>query len=110
MKIRTLLLATAAAASLLTANLFGRGGVHDPLALDPRLPPISPRRRGWNKGRVPDPRHPPSKVLLRQIAKERAIGIDPKYRNRRSENDKGVQLDWLVRSEQWDKANPMKVS
>lgn len=101
----------AALSALVTGMTFGRGGFMDPLRAsplpDPRLPPISPRFRRRGRGNA---RKGPSATFLRQIAREKAVGIDPIYLNGMP---RGVREDlrsnWRAQAAVWDKAHP-KVS
>ena len=65
----------------------------------------------WRGRNYPMPRKAHSQVYLRQLAKERAIGIDPKYlhaKNSRTTPFVLIRREWLARSEMWDKANPVE--
>jgi hypothetical protein len=100
MKIKSLLLGAVAALSM--ASFFGASAASNvPPVIAKR---ISSRRRSY-RSKIPQDRRPPSVLLRQRIAKEREIGVNPKYRNRRSENGPAVQLAWALKSREWNKAH-----
>lgn len=48
-------------------------------------------------------------IYERNLRREHEIGVAPKYRNRRSENDTPVRLAWALRAREWNRANPVMV-
>jgi hypothetical protein len=80
-------------------------------------------------GQRPTPRHPERRksapvaspqrakfrkrvraLYLRRLARERAVGVNPKYLNAGYKRGRAEIDAWLKRANEWNKANPAKVA
>lgn len=95
---------SAALAAVSFANRFFRTGSSEPFAPTKRKPRFKPKRKVASARRHAK-RQTSRAAYKKQLAKERAIGVDPIFFNLPRAEKELLRKDWLAASTAWDRAH-----